>query len=108
MSNRQHPFGEQVDDAVIRKALAQLKPPSATAVLDDDMLKTMNELNAVLRHGKRNASEIQRLLDAHTSKITPVKHTCRHRPPLQLAPSLTSIISLLNTDLFYRLTVHRP
>ena len=94
----------KVGDVLMRKALAQLKPPSTTAVLDADMLKTMNKLNTVLGRSKREASEIQRLLDAHTSKVTSPKHT--HRPAFHLSPffrfplSPTSIISVVNSDLY--------
>jgi hypothetical protein len=90
---------KRADDAQMRKALAQLKPPSATAVLDDDMLKTMNKLKVAL--GKHDASEIQRLMAEYVSKATPVKHTLqRAHPPFQFPLSLTSIINVLNTNVY--------
>jgi hypothetical protein len=89
------------DDARIRKALRQLKPPSTPAVLDDDMLKTMKKVKVALRRSKPDEREIQRLLEAHTSKAAPVMHTERRmHPPLQFPLSLTSIINVLNTHLY--------
>ena len=98
--------GKRTDDAQTRKAIKQLKPPSTTAVLDDDMLKTMNKLKVALGRSKRDANEIQQLLDVHTSKAAPVKHTQRRHPALQFPLSLTPIINILNTNVY--LPTDRP
>ena len=44
--------GKRADDAQTRKAIKQLKPPSATVVLDDDMLKTLTSHSTQLMQSR--------------------------------------------------------
>jgi hypothetical protein len=64
-----------ISEMTLRKALAQLKPPTDTMLLDESTTAVANKLDAVLKRDGTISQEVQRLIDEFASGSAPVMHT---------------------------------
>jgi hypothetical protein len=65
----------QISDAVVRRALTRLEPPTDTMLLDAETIKVSRKLDALLKRRGYDSRAIQHLLDEFASSSPPVMHT---------------------------------
>jgi len=65
----------QISDALIRRALTRLEPPTDTMLLDADTVKVSRKLDAFLKRRGYDSRAVQKLLDEFASSSPPVMHT---------------------------------
>ncbi|MBI5033062.1 MAG: hypothetical protein HZB51_21280 [Chloroflexi bacterium] len=75
MSRLNRSEDRRISEPMLRKALARLKPPTDTMLLDQNMVNVSRKLDAVLKRGGTKSRQVQRLLDEFTSSSTPIMHT---------------------------------
>jgi hypothetical protein len=65
----------QISDAVVRRALTRLEPPTDTMLLDAETIKVSRKLDALLKRRGYDSRAIQHLLDEFASSSPPAMHT---------------------------------